>query len=121
MELVHLPRSREAARDAVSHTGLSVAHVTRAAARRALVFNAANAPFLPLLRARRIPFATHVDGLEWKRAKWGAGRKRYYRRPRRCRCAGPTRSSPTPPASRTTTASEFGAPTELIAYGAPIC
>jgi glycosyltransferase involved in cell wall biosynthesis len=45
----------------------------------ALVFNAANAPFLPPLRARRIPFATHVDGLEWRRAKWGPNGRRYYR------------------------------------------
>ncbi len=43
------------------------------------MFNAANAPLLPLLRARGIPVATHVDGLEWKRAKWGGTGQRYYR------------------------------------------
>ncbi len=42
------------------------------------MFNAANAPWMPLLRAARIPFATHVDGLEWKREKWGATGRRYY-------------------------------------------
>ena len=45
----------------------------------AIVFNAANAPLLPVLRACGIPVATHVDGLEWKRAKWGPLGKRYYR------------------------------------------
>jgi glycosyltransferase involved in cell wall biosynthesis len=45
----------------------------------AIVFNAANAPFLPVLRAAGIPVATHVDGLEWQRAKWGGMGKRYYR------------------------------------------
>jgi glycosyltransferase involved in cell wall biosynthesis len=45
----------------------------------AVVFNAANAPFLPVLRAAGIPVATHVDGLEWQRAKWGGMGKRYYR------------------------------------------
>ena len=51
----------------------------RTAPDAAFVFNAANAPLLPLLRAARIPVATHVDGLEWKRAKWGGGGRRYYR------------------------------------------
>ena len=45
----------------------------------AIVFNAANAPFLPALRAARIPVAVHVDGLEWKRAKWGVRASGYYR------------------------------------------
>jgi hypothetical protein len=31
------------------------------------------------LRLRRIPVATHVDGLEWKRAKWNGAGQRYYR------------------------------------------
>ena len=31
------------------------------------------------LRAARIPVAMHVDGLEWKRAKWGVRASRYYR------------------------------------------
>ena len=52
-----------------------LAHRTDAA----FVFNAANAPLLPMLRAARIPVATHVDGLEWKRAKWGGAGRRYYR------------------------------------------
>jgi hypothetical protein len=34
---------------------------------------------LPFLRLRRIPVATHVDGLEWKRAKWNGAGQRYYR------------------------------------------
>ena len=44
----------------------------------ALVFNAANAPFVPMLRRRGIPTIVHVDGLEWKRAKWGRLGRRYY-------------------------------------------
>ena len=45
------------------------------------MFNAANAPFLPLLRARGIPTALHVDGLEWQRAKWGGAGRRTTGRP----------------------------------------
>lgn len=78
MKIVHLPAVKKKVMETLSHTALSVLHT---AARRpdvALVFNAANAPLLPVLRAFRIPVATHVDGLEWQRAKWiGAGR-RYY-------------------------------------------
>jgi hypothetical protein len=32
----------------------------------------ADAPLLPVLCARRIPLATHVDGLSWQWARWGA-------------------------------------------------
>jgi glycosyltransferase involved in cell wall biosynthesis len=42
------------------------------------VFNAANAPLLPAIRAARIPVAVHVDGLEWQRAKWGPAGRRWY-------------------------------------------
>jgi glycosyltransferase involved in cell wall biosynthesis len=84
MRLVHLPALRLKVAETLSHTGLSVLHAAaRRIARRgpdvALVFNAANAPVLPMLRALRIPVATHVDGLEWKRAKWSGLGKRYYR------------------------------------------
>ena len=54
-----------------SHTGRSVAHLALHRADVAIVFRPINAPWLPLLRALRIPFATEVDGLEWQRARWG--------------------------------------------------
>ncbi len=80
MRLVNLPAVRQRAAETLSHTGLSVGHaITREHPEVAFVFNAANAPFLPALRAARIPVAVHVDGLEWKRAKWGARASSYYR------------------------------------------
>lgn len=36
-----------------------------------LVLNVANGYFLPALRARGVPTAVNVDGLEWERGKWG--------------------------------------------------
>ena len=36
-----------------------------------LALNVANGLGLPLLKARGIPVVMNVDGLEWKRAKWG--------------------------------------------------
>src|SRR5690606_7170961 len=79
MRLVVLPAVRSRAAETLTHTGLSVAHLCRHGTDAAFVFNAANAPLLPLLRAARIPVATHVDGLEWKRAKWSGVGRRYYR------------------------------------------
>ena len=79
MELVHLPAMRKRSLETLSHTGLSVAHLLRHRPDAAILFNAANAPYLPAFRAARIPVATHVDGLEWKRAKWGKGGQNYYR------------------------------------------
>jgi glycosyltransferase involved in cell wall biosynthesis len=79
MELVHLPAARRRSLETLSHTALSVGHLLTHRTDAAIVFNAANAPLLPVLRAARIPVATHVDGLEWKRAKWGPVGRHYYR------------------------------------------
>ena len=79
MELVTLPAMRRRSLETLSHTALSVAHLATHRTDVAFVFNAANAPLLPVLRTARIPVATHVDGLEWRRAKWGTGGQRYYR------------------------------------------
>ena len=81
MRLVHAPAIRIKQAETLSHTALSVAHLALDRARRpdvAFVFNAANAPFVPLLQSLRVPVAVHVDGLEWKRGKWGGAGRRYY-------------------------------------------
>lgn len=81
MTLRNVPALRRRSLETLSHTLMSILslffrerHVDAA-----LVFNAGNAPLLPLLRLRRIPFAVHMDGLEWKRAKWLGFGARYYR------------------------------------------
>jgi glycosyltransferase involved in cell wall biosynthesis len=78
MDLIHLPAVRKRSLETLSHTGLSVLHLLRHRPDAAILFNAANAPYLPAIRAAGIPVATHVDGLEWKRAKWGRGGRNYY-------------------------------------------
>ncbi|HEX3782202.1 MAG TPA: DUF1972 domain-containing protein [Pseudonocardiaceae bacterium] len=80
MRLVHLPAMRRKTLETLSHTALSVGHATVHRCDVAFVFNAANAPLLPLLRLAKIPVVTHVDGLEWKRAKWSGAGQRYYQR-----------------------------------------
>ncbi len=50
----------------------------------ALVFNTANAYYLPLLKSRRIPTLVNVDGIDWERAKWGPLAKRVFHGGARC-------------------------------------
>ena len=80
MRLVNLPAVRARAAETLSHTALSAAHAAlRDRPDMVFLFNAANAPFLPLLRGAGIPVAVHVDGLEWMRGKWGPRAASYYR------------------------------------------
>ncbi len=120
MRLVELPSVKNRSLETLSHTALSVAHLLRRTHPDvAFVFNAANSPFLPALRAARIPVATHVDGLEWRRGKWGPTGKRYYRAAE----ALAVRYSDALIADAQGIADyyteEFNAPTDLLAYGAP--
>ena len=117
MRVVELPAMRRRSLETLSHTGASITHLLpRVHPDVAFVFNAANSPFLPALRAARIPVATHVDGLEWKRGKWGPAGQRYYRAAE----AAAVRLSDALIADARGIADyyarEFSAPTELIAY-----
>jgi glycosyltransferase involved in cell wall biosynthesis len=122
MELVHLPAAKRKTLETLSHTGLSVASLLRDPRRpdAVLVLNPANAPFLPLLRARGIPAAVHVGGLEWQRSKWDGAGRHYYRAVE----AYSVRAADAIIADAQGIADyyrvEFGLPTELLAYGAPI-
>jgi glycosyltransferase involved in cell wall biosynthesis len=77
-QLVVLPTVRRKHFDTPVHTLLSALHAGERSYHAALVVNSANAAFVPLLRAADIPVALHVDGIERRRAKWGAfGRSVY--------------------------------------------
>ncbi|WP_222710612.1 DUF1972 domain-containing protein [Quadrisphaera setariae] len=120
MELVHLPALRSRTLETLSHTGGSVAHLVRHRTDVAVVFNAANAPYLPLLRARGIPVATHVDGLEWKRSKWGATGQRYYRQAEALAVRFSDDLIADAVGIQDYYTERFGVPTTLITYGAPV-
>jgi glycosyltransferase involved in cell wall biosynthesis len=49
----------------------SFLHAFRSKPDVALIMNVANGYWLPLLKLRGIPTVVNVDGMEWKRAKWG--------------------------------------------------
>lgn len=121
MRVVHLPALRQKQLETLSHTGLSALHaVTHRAPDAAFVFNAANSPFVPMLRARGIPVALHMDGLEWKRSKWGARGRAYYRWAEQFGVRSADALIADAPGIADYYAEEFGMPTELIRYGAPI-
>ena len=44
-----------------------------------VIFNAANGPLCIIPTLRRSRYAVNVDGIEWKRGKWGPIGKRYFR------------------------------------------
>lgn len=74
-----LPTVRHKYFDTVVHTFLSALHAVPGRYDVALICNAANAPFSPILRLTGTPVAINVDGLEHKRKKWGKLARRYYR------------------------------------------
>lgn len=121
METVHLPAVPQKQLETLSHTGFSTLHaVLRRRPDAAFVFNAANSPFLPVLRARGIPIALHMDGLEWRRSKWGPRGKAYYRGAEEFGVRWADALIADAPGISDYYEHQFGVPTELLRYGAPI-
>jgi len=120
MDLVHLPALRKRSLETLSHTGLSVAHLLRHRPDAAIVFNAANAPYLPAIRAAGVPVATHVDGLEWKRAKWGRAGRNYYQLVERLAVRWSDALIADAAGIQDYYREKFDADTVYLAYGAPL-
>jgi glycosyltransferase involved in cell wall biosynthesis len=80
VRLVTLPTIRSKYFDTVVHTALSALHLVLTRGPRDVVLcNAANAPVLLLLRLFRRRVVLNVDGLEWRRSKWGIAGRSWYR------------------------------------------
>jgi len=121
MRIVHLPAVPVKQVETLSHTGLSTLHLMfRRRPDATFVFNAANSPFLPLLRLRRAPVALHMDGLEWRRSKWGPRGKAYYRWAEQFGVRTADALIADAPGIADYYRHQFDVPTELIRYGAPI-
>ena len=121
MHLVTLPALRMKTLETLSHTALSAAHLT--ATRRhdvAFVFNAANAPLVPMIRSRGTAVAVHVDGLEWKRDKWGTWGRRYYRMAEQVAVREADSLIADARGIQDYYTDEFGIQTDLITYGTKI-
>ena len=72
VRLVTLPTLRTKYLDTPIHTLLSSLHALRQRFDAAIVVNSANAIFVPLLRMAGTRVILNVDGIEKRRAKWGA-------------------------------------------------
>lgn len=121
MRVVHVPSVPVKQLETLSRTGIS--SMLALAGERpdvAFVFNCANAPYVGMLRAGGVPVAVHVDGLEWQRAKWGGAGRAYYRwaEERAVRTADALIADA--PGIADYYEREFGVPTELLRYGAPL-
>lgn len=119
MRLVHLPAVHHRALETLSHTAVSAGHLLGHRVDAAIMFNAANSVWLPLVRAARIPVATHVDGLEWRRAKWGPTGRRFYRVAESLAVRWSDALIADAEGISEYYRDVFDAPTRLLSYGAP--
>lgn len=121
MRLVHLPAVKKSSLETLSHTFLTALHLLFQPRYDAYVLcNAANAPVLPLLKLKGTPVAVHVDGLEWRRSKWGPVGQKYYRIAESLSVRWADALIADAYGIQCYYSDEFGALTEGIAYGAPI-
>lgn len=79
VDLIYLPSLRGKITDTFSHTFLSIIYVLFKNPDVILVFNSANSPLCILPRILGEKIVINVDGLEWKRRKWGYFGKIYYK------------------------------------------
>jgi len=115
-----LPTIRHKYFDTIVHTFLSALHATTARYDAALVCNAANAPFAPLLRAAGTPVAVNVDGLEHKRKKWSWIARQYYLMAERLATVLPNETVTDARVIQEYYLANYGSPSTMIAYGAEV-
>jgi glycosyltransferase involved in cell wall biosynthesis len=78
MRRVVLPAMHRKALETLSHSALSTLHAIWNRTAVAVVFNAANSPFLLLLRMFGVRTLLHIDGHDARRQKWRGLGERYY-------------------------------------------
>jgi len=117
VDLVVLPTIRGKYLDTPVHTLLSCLHAAAAGYDAALVVNSANALFVPLLRVAGIPVALNVDGIEKRRAKWGAFGRAVYALSERLACVLPDALVTDAEVIRRHYLDRYGAESVPIAYG----
>ena len=115
-----LPTIRHKYFDTVVHCFLSAVHAVSARFDAALICNAANAPFAPILRLTGTPIALNVDGLEHKRKKWGWLGRRYYLAAERLATILPNVMVTDAQVIQDYYMARYNAPSEMIAYGSEV-
>lgn len=120
MKLVVLPCIRSKHLETVSHTLISALHAAFKGFDAVLMCNAANAPFVPILRLARMPVALNVDGLERNRRKWGPAGRSYYRLCERLAARWPDRVVTDAEVIQEYYRETYDTESTMIAYGADL-
>ncbi len=115
-----LPTIRHKYFDTVVHTFLSAIYAVPKRFDAALICNAANAPFAPILRLTGTPVVINVDGLEHKRKKWGAVGRRYYKLAEFLSTILPNQMVTDAQVIQNYYLAEHGAKSTMIAYGSEV-
>ncbi len=115
-----LPTIRHKYFDTVVHTFVSTLHAIGGRYDAALICNAANSPFAPLLRVAGTPVVINVDGLEHKRKKWNWLGRKYYLLTERLATILPNETVTDARVIQDYYAASYGSPSTMIAYGAEI-
>jgi len=120
VRLCVLPTLRHKYFDTIIHTFLSAINAMGGRYDAALICNAANAPFAPLLRLVGTPVAINVDGLEHKRRKWNWMAQRYYVLAERLSTVLPNETVTDARVIQDYYSTRYNYPTTMIAYGAEV-
>jgi glycosyltransferase involved in cell wall biosynthesis len=120
VQLKVLPTIRHKYFDTVVHSFLSAVHAVSLRFDAALICNAANAPFAPILRLTGTPVAINVDGLEHKRKKWGWLGRRYYLAAERLATVLPNVMITDAQVIQDYYLARYNAKSEMIAYGSEV-
>jgi glycosyltransferase involved in cell wall biosynthesis len=78
VKLVHLPSIKNKVTDTFSHTLFSMIHALTQNVDILYIMNVGNSPICVLPKVFRKRTVINVDGLEWKRKKWGKIARSYY-------------------------------------------
>jgi len=115
-----LPTIRHKYFDTIVHAFLSALHAVPSRFDAALICNAANAPFAPILRFTGTPVAINVDGLEHKRKKWNWLGRRYYLAAERLATILPNVTVTDAQVIHDYYMARYNAPSTMIAYGSEV-
>jgi glycosyltransferase involved in cell wall biosynthesis len=104
----------------LTHGATAIWHAARHDFDVLLILNIAHGPFLPLLARTGTPFALNVDGLEWKRGKWGPVGRRFLRYAARQTARHTPQVVVDSEAIGSVWKREFGVESRFIPYGADV-
>jgi glycosyltransferase involved in cell wall biosynthesis len=115
-----LPTIRHKYFDTVVHSFISALYAVPERYDAALICNAANAPFAPILRLTGTPVVINVDGLEHKRKKWNWLGRNYYRLTERLATFLPNEIVTDARVIQEYYLARYNTPSTMIAYGAEV-